>query len=65
MKAMVRSLVVSCLALSMYPVVDAQVPQTAKDGVYDSAATTEQTETDEYTRYDDEAELGVAVCGRD
>ena len=52
MKAMVRSLVVSCLALSMYPVVDAQVPQTAKDGVYYSASTTEQTETDEFTRYE-------------
>ena len=52
MKAMVRSLVVSCLALSMYPVADAQVPQTTKDGVYYSAATTEQTETDEYTRYE-------------
>ena len=52
MKAMVRSLVVSCLALSMYPVVHAQVPQTAKDAVYYSATTTEETETDEYTRYE-------------
>ena len=52
MKAIVRSLVVSCLGLSMHPVVDAQVPQTTKDGVYYSAATTEQTETDEYTRYE-------------
>ena len=52
MKAMARSLVVSCLALSMYPVVDAQVPQTAKDAVYYSATTTEETETDEYTRYE-------------
>src|SRR6201989_344892 len=30
----------------------AKVPQTAKDGVYYSAAATEQTETDEYTRYE-------------
>ena len=52
MQAMVRSLVVSCLAHSMYPIVNAQVPQTAKDAVYYSAATTEQTETDEYTRYE-------------
>ena len=38
--------------LTMCSAVDAQVPQAAKDGVYLPAATTRQTETDEYTRYE-------------
>jgi hypothetical protein len=47
-----RSGIALCFALSMIGVVDAQVPQATKDGVYLPSATARQTETDEYTRYE-------------
>jgi hypothetical protein len=50
MKKMV-CLWVACLSLTIYSVLNAEVPQTAKDGVYFPAAVG-QTETDEYTRYE-------------
>ena len=51
MKKLVCLRVAICLALPIYSAANAQAPQTTKDGVYFPAAA-DQTETDEYTRYE-------------
>jgi hypothetical protein len=51
MRGLCRLHVVMCLSLTVCSAVDAQAPQTTRDGLYFPSSVT-QTEADEYTRYE-------------